>query len=132
MANPHIEGVTRNHNVPMITLQTPLGQIPRWWLRFIEPKIIRGSYLPCWIWKGSMQVFDHGTSAYPKMMIPVNLVDERGPKKQVYVHRFIAQQLWTFPEEYVVYRNCPNGPIANCVNPAHFVISHRHDVEFYF
>lgn len=134
MAHKHQDGVIRKANVPMITLKTPLGQVPRWWLRYIEPKVIRGSFAPCWVWKGKMATFNKGTTketAYPVMVVPVNLFDERGAKKQVYVHRWIAQMLWEFPEDYVVYRNCPNGVIQNCVNPSHFVISHRSDREYY-
>lgn len=99
-------------------------------MRIIEPKIVRGAFLPCWKWLGSFQRYNKTTirqTIYPIVSMPINIHNPKGPKRMVYVHRFLAQTFWEMGPQEIVYRKCES---ADCVNPAHFVISHRNDTEF--
>ena len=96
--------ITLKHFI--IDLDTPLNKIPRAWLQYIEPKVMRGGFLPCWVWTGKVHVHTGR-----------GLFNYRG--KQVQAHRFVAQIFWDFPPEYWVKLTCTT---LNCVNPAHLVI----------
>jgi hypothetical protein len=91
---------------PLTTLQTRLCDIPLGWLRFVEPKIMRGSFLPCWIWTGALDM-----SGYPVMRIP-------GETQNAMLHHFVAGMYWDYPPKYFVGRTCQN---INCLNPSHLV-----------
>ena len=104
----------------------------RWFFKYIEPKIVRGSFLPCWMWNGRMQVFNPDQICrreYPTVMLPPieQGWDESGPKKMYYVHRYIASLFWQFPDTYTVYRTCRE---AGCVNPNHFHIAPKHHPDY--
>lgn len=95
----------------------------------IEPRIVRGPFLPCWIWTGRMQIF-HKDTAYERRYPTVHVTLDYGHKierKQVYVHRFVAQLFWKYPERLAVFRTCREEA---CVNPNHFVITHKNNIEY--
>ena len=95
---------------PLIDLETRLRDIPIDWLRYVEPKIMRGPYLPCWIWSGQLD-----RNGYPLMKDP-----HLG--KMVMGHIWIARLFWQFDDEYVT-RTCPR---RNCVNPGHLLVTEEH------
>jgi len=99
-------------------------------MRYIEPNVVRGIFLPCWIWQGSYQTYQKGhydERSYPLVRAPrVSGRPDLGLKPQ-YVHRYLARVFWDFPDNFVVYRECGR---VDCVNVNHFVISHRNDPEF--
>jgi len=103
----------------LINTQTPLGDVPSLWRRFIEAKVYRSEYMSCWTWIGRTS-----QDGYGSLYIPVDLTDARPGKKRklVAAHRFAAQIFWEFDEGDVVYRTCN---VVNCVNPNHFVVTYR-------
>lgn len=99
-------------------------------MKFIEPKMVRGIFLPCWIWGGTYHKYqkDHyGEIAYPQVRLPIHPGRPDLGMKPQYVHRYLARVFWDFPQNFVVYRTCGR---TDCVNINHFVISHRNDTEF--
>jgi hypothetical protein len=87
-----------------------LDNIPREWLRFVEPHVVRGAFLPCWIWAGNID--EHG---YPRL----HYRDPSTRKsKYIYVHRLIVRMFWDVPERWYVKRRCDT---VNCVNPHHLI-----------
>ncbi len=106
--NPHMEGI----------------------MQYVEPKLVRGINLPCWMWGGRIQWFNfghHNQYGYPTANIPTDLNNPKKTRKVTYVHRYVAEQFWDFPKGYIVYRTCYK---QNCVNPQHFAISYRNDPQF--
>lgn len=91
---------------PLITLSTPLRDVPTEWLKHIEPHVIRGAFLPCWV-----------------MSKPLNpgsgLVHIRVDGKYTTALRYIAKLFWEFPENYRVTTLCET---VGCCNPAHLYI----------
>ncbi len=96
---------------PIIDMETRLRDIPPDWLRYIEPRIIRGSFLPCWIWGGSTD-----RNGYPLMTCPYN-------HKTVMAKRWVARLFWDYPESAFVSDTCGH---RNCLNPYHILVSTEH------
>lgn len=90
---------------PLFNMITRLENIPKEWLNHIEPKIVRGPFLPCWVWTGALD-----RNGYPVMNVDGAMV---------MVHRFVAKIFYIFPEEWFVTRSCN---VQNCLNPNHIVI----------
>jgi len=84
-------------------MSTTFENIPKEWLNVIEPKVMRGAFLPCWIWTGALD-----KNGYPIIYL------DRG--KTIMAHRFVAKLFWRFPEDWYVSRSCGT---QNCVNPNH-------------
>lgn len=96
-------------------------------VRYIEPKIVRGINLPCWLWIGRLQYFNRGMDneyAYPTVNLPLSLTRKSRRDKPTYVHRFMASCFWEYPSNFIVFRTCRQ---QGCVNPQHFAISYRND-----
>lgn len=102
-------------------------------VRFIEPKITRGIFLPCWLWSGRHQYFNRGSAhneyMYPTVNMPIDINNPDLGRKVVYVHRFMAETFFHVEPGEIVY-HVPECQYKNCVNPAHLVVSHRNDPEF--
>lgn len=94
---------------PLINMLTQLENIPKEWLNHVEPRVVRGSFLPCWVWCGAVD-----QNGYPIMRVA---------GKIVMVHRFVAKIFWDFPNDYYVRRKCS---VNNCVNPNHLHITAMH------
>lgn len=90
---------------PVINMETRLRDIPDDWLKFVEPKIIRGSFLPCWVWTGRLD-----RNGYPVLRHPLY--------GHLMAHRFVAGMFWQYPENWFVTRTCHR---INCLNPGHLV-----------
>jgi hypothetical protein len=100
---------------PFFTMDTKLSEIPRDWLTVVEPRVVRGSFLPCWIWTGRLNTY-----GYPIL----NYVDAHTRKKtQMTVRRYVARIFWDLPEDWYVLMNCQG---VNCVNPHHMYPSRFH------
>ena len=98
-------------------------------MRYIEPRIVRGTYLPCWIWNGRFQYYNRGKEneyAYPSVSIPVNADHSKG-LAAVAVHRYMAQTFFGVKPDEIVYRTCKK---FNCVSPHHIAVSYRNDPQF--
>lgn len=98
-------------------------------VKYIEPKLVRGTFLPCWMWTGRLQYFNRGMIneySYPTVYMPINLARPDHGRKLKYVHRYMAEQFWDFPTNWIVYRTCGH---QDCVNPQHFAISYRNDPD---
>jgi len=96
---------------PLVEMSSRISDCPPEWLRFIEPKLIRGSFLPCWIWTGAMD-----RNGYPVMKHP-----ETG--RFVSAQRYAARLFWEFPEEYYVATICQH---RQCLCPRHIVPQAEH------
>ncbi len=94
---------------PLINIHTQLENIPKEWLNVIEPHVVRGAFLPCWVWAGAVD-----GNGYPYLNVD---------GKMVMAHRFVARIFYDFPDEYYVSKSCG---VRNCVNPNHLTITARH------
>jgi hypothetical protein len=97
---------------PLVTIDTPLREIPRIWLERVEPMVLRGSFLPCWVWIGMV----HTAKGHGQICIPKSYDREKKKARVVYAHRYVAKIFWDFPEDWFVAHICERN---NCVNPAH-------------
>src|SRR4051812_36029554 len=71
-----------------------LDNIPHEWLRSVEPHVMRGAFLPCWIWAGNID--EHG---YPRLHYRDPTT---GRSKYIYVHRLVVKMFWDVPERWYV------------------------------
>jgi len=92
----------------LINMHTQFENIPKEWLNVIEPHVVRGPFLPCWMWSGAVD-----RNGYPYI---------RADGKIIMAHRFVAKLFWDFGDAYVT-RSCG---VRNCVNPNHVEINQRH------
>ena len=93
----------------LINIHTQLENVPKEWLNVIEPHVVRGAFLPCWVWTGAVD-----RNGYPHMRVE---------RKMVMAHRFVAKIFYDFPDAYFVSLSCG---VRNCVNPNHIKITARH------
>jgi len=93
----------------LFNIHTQLENVPKEWLNHVEPHVVRGAFLPCWVWAGACD-----RNGYPIMRVDDGMV---------MVHRFVAGLFWTFDKSYYVRRTCK---VNNCVNPNHLHITSRH------
>lgn len=103
---------------PLINMQSTLETIPTEWLRYIEPHVMRGRFLPCWIWMG----------ATDKNGYPVLWIREGDSRSYKMVHRYVASLFYEFDRSMTVRRTCGT---LNCVNPSHIQITARHHTQGY-
>jgi hypothetical protein len=97
---------------PLFNTKTQLENIPKEWLNHIEPHVVRGAFLPCWVWAGQCD-----RNGYPTMRVD---------GKMVMVHRFVASLFWTFGKDKYVRRRCH---VQNCVNPNHIYVTSKHHLQ---
>ncbi len=95
-----------NKKRALINMHTRFENIPKEWLNQIEPFVVRGPFLPCWVWCGALD-----RNGYP-----IKNVDG----VMVMVHRYVAKIFYDFPDNWYVKRECN---VQNCVNPNHLVIT---------
>jgi len=96
-------------------------------MRYIEPKIIREGFLPCWMWGGSYKVVKPNTPyerAYPIVRINKIPLDHKSELEEFYVHRFMAETFFDIEPGQVVIRLCGK---TDCVNPNHLQVTYRND-----
>jgi len=91
---------------PLINMLTSLENIPKEWLNHVEPKVVRGAFLPCWIWAGAVD-----KNGYPIM---------RDGNTIIMMHRYVAKLFYKVGKTDYVKRSCG---INNCVNPNHVYVS---------
>jgi hypothetical protein len=96
---------------PLLDMHTRLSEIPEDWLKYIEPKIMRGSFLPCWVWTGGMDKYGYPMVRHPML------------RASVMAHRYVASMFWEFPDHYFVTRTCHR---INCLCPGHLVVQAEH------
>lgn len=96
---------------PLITMQTPLAEVPRWWLQYVEPKIMRHEL--CWLWQGG-----HGSNGEPVCNVKYD-----GKYKLVQLKKVVAAMFYELKEWYDIYHRCGN---LSCLNPSHLGISVTH------
>lgn len=94
---------------PLFNMLTQLGNVPKEWLNHVEPHIVRGAFLPCWVWAGACD-----RNGYPIMRVD---------GKIVMVHRWVAKLFWEYAPSMYVRRSCG---VNNCVNPSHLIITSKH------
>lgn len=90
---------------PIFNMITRLENVPKEWLNHVEPKIMRGPFLPCWVWTGALD-----RNGYPVMQFE---------GQTIMMHRFVAKIFYNFPDSWYVTRSCN---VQNCLNPAHIVV----------
>ena len=105
-------------------------------MRWIEPRLVRGIHLPCWIWTGRFQgskkmqhPFDTvRIMQYPVMNVPRDLADHSKGTKEVHVRPYLSHLFWEYEErDDSVYMQCGNQA---CVSPHHYMITYRNDPTF--
>lgn len=99
---------------PLLTLKTPLGDIPAEWLRWIEPKIVR-SEDGCWRWQGA---FDSEGEPLMFTRNPAN-----GKRATQRVKRVVAKLFFAIKPYHDVLHKCDN---LDCVNPSHLEATSSH------
>lgn len=92
---------------PMLTLRTPMKDIPPEFAMQILPHLAFHGFEPCWIWMGPVN----------KDGLPIS----RAQGTMRSMRKRVAKMFWDYPEEGVVRITCPN---LNCLNPAHMVLCH--------
>lgn len=96
---------------PLISEQTPLGDVPVEWLANVEPKISRKGFKGCWI------AYGH-TDKEGRPQIVMKTKD--GKRRCRTLARYVMSIFYEFPEEYYVRRTCQ---YQQCVNPNHLYLS---------
>jgi hypothetical protein len=100
---------------PLINMKTALENIPREWLVNVEPHIIRGQYLPCWLWNKGLD-----SSGWPSERVKIG---DKLVRRAM--HRFVARIFYDFPDEYYVI-HIASCKYKNCLHPAHLVPTPTH------
>jgi len=98
-----------NKKRPLLNLATPLRDIPREWLQYIEPHIKREG--TCWYWQGS-----HFPDGYAQMLV-VN--PKTGKKNGRRVVRIVAEMFYENLKDHRISLSCGR---RSCLNPAHVVV----------
>lgn len=100
--------------IPIFNTKTALEDVPREWLRIIEPHVMRGRFLPCWQWVGGVT-----SNGYPRL----RWTDPDGIMHDKTVRRMIARIFWENSDYYHIRMTCEN---MQCVNPNHIALSGHH------
>lgn len=97
-------------------MATPLKNVPRTWLREIEPYIARNErFKDCWIWQGAVDRKGHPIKFF---------VDLRTKKRRnVRVARVVMALFYNFDDHCDVKHICGN---LTCLNPSHMHVSVKH------
>lgn len=98
---------------PLLTLATPLKDIPKAWLDYIEPKIERVG--ECWLWRGA-----HDSEGEPVLNFFNAVTRHRNTRR---VKRMVAEMFWVLLRRHDVIRQCG---VLSCLNPSHLVPSITH------
>lgn len=99
----------------LLELTTKLADIPREWLRYIEPRIVRPKDSTCWLWDGACDADGEPVLNYK------NLVTGKRNTRRLKV--IIAEIFWEMKKHFDVIHECGT---TNCLNPWHFYISVAH------
>lgn len=104
--------IARKRN--LLTLNTPLKDIPEAWLKYIEPKIVRDAD-DHWLWQGQ-----HLKDGEPGLSFFNVVTGHRNTRR---VKRMIAEMFWTLLRRHDVVHQCG---ILSCLNPSHLApqVSH--------
>lgn len=100
---------------PLLTLSTPLEDIPRRWLELVEAKIERRKGSSCWLWTGAVDTEGEPVLNY------LNLAT--GKRNTRRVKRLMAEVFWEMKPHYDVLHQCGD---LTCLNPNHWTISTAH------
>jgi hypothetical protein len=103
----------------LITVNTPLCDVPREWIKLIEPKIIRPTDSACWLWTGATD-----KDGEPVFTLTVILDSREGKtRKLLRAKRVIADMFWQIARHIEIVHECGT---LNCLNPSHFYLSAAH------
>lgn len=100
-------------NRPLFTEDSKLSAIPRWWLKYVEPRIKRTG--TCWHWQGAVD-----TNGEPVMKL---LNPESGKYGTQLLKRVVAGLFYKIKKHYDVFHEC--GELT-CLNPSHLYVSASH------
>ena len=93
----------------LINMHTQLENIPKEWLNHVEPNIMRGSFLPCWLWVGPICA-----KGYPRAYYDY---------KSRNMRRMVAGIFYELPDDWYVDLACHN---KQCLNPNHLRVRKFH------
>lgn len=105
---------------PLLQADSPLNVVPRLWLEYVEPRLVRGAgeYPTCWLYLTQDGIApDHGE---PRIYIN---------RKPVLLKHLIAEMYWHGVRcrgqnaRHFVYHECG---VINCLNPNHFLVNFEH------
>lgn len=98
---------------PIFGTDSKLGEIPRFWLQYVEPRIRRDGM--CWLWDGA-----HDSAGEPV----ISLVNgETGKRNTRMLKRIVAAMFYVLKKHYDVFHECGN---LSCLNPGHLKVSASH------
>lgn len=97
---------------PYFTVESKLCNIPRDWLFFIEPKIIRPTDSTCWLWQGGCDGYGEPILAHTDP-----LTKKRSASRLKVV---VMKMFWDGIRGHEIVHECGN---LNCVNPHHLHVS---------
>jgi hypothetical protein len=100
---------------PLLTMMTPFGDVPEYWLRRIEPQIVRSKEHTCWIWQGA-----HDKEGEPVINFTNEITGARNTRR---AKRAIADIFFVVKRMWDVLHGCGN---LSCLNPAHFKVEKNH------
>ena len=98
---------------PLLTLETKLQDVPRWWLQYVEPRIKRVGL--CWLWEGA-----HNSDGEPVIALK-NL--ESGKYNTRMLKRIVAALFYELKQHYEIIHECGN---LSCLNPGHLHVTALH------
>lgn len=88
----------------LISIRTPLGELPPDWRVYVEPYISRSQFSACWFWQGN---YNHYSKA-----IMADLETGRGKS----LRRFVMGMFYDYPNRLKIGSSCNN---ITCINPNH-------------
>jgi hypothetical protein len=115
---------------PLVTIRSPLGEIDRRWLEFVEPYLYRPpkghEAYGCWLWQGPVD----GRTGEPfrNLYDPTKKRPEKGWRKMQFVKFLIAEIFvigWC--DGYSAFHECGNN---NCLAPHHLLFTRSHHTQF--
>jgi hypothetical protein len=99
---------------PLFNLRSRLDDIPRDWMKLVEPRIVRPADTACWLWDGALD-----RDGEPVL----HITTPKGTRTMRRVKRIVAAMFWTLEDAHDVVHHCGTG---NCLNPNHFYVSAAH------
>lgn len=102
---------------PLVTLRTPLGEVPSFWLELVEHRLRRPKGTTCWLWQGACD-----NDGEP-MIVVRDLVNDRRTTKRV--KKIIVDHFWPErpPGYWMILHSCK---ATNCLNAEHFWVTDDH------
>ena len=110
--------IKRRPGKPFITRDTPLHDLPSWFMHWIAPKIVIGHHeTDCWFWQGPICP----RSSKPVIWVPVT--EGARQTQRIMVDKWICGHYWNFDPSLSIHtiyidRRCS---FTNCINPAHLI-----------